>query len=412
MSMRYLSLVLTLLLVTVPASAQALVETATPESVGMSSDRLGRLDALMEDHIEKGHFVGGLSMVFRRGEVVHFATYGNRDREHAAPMSGNTLFRIYSMSKPITSTAIMMLYEEGHFQLGTPVSAILPEFADLTVYDPDAEDHRAPLNRPVTIEDLLTHTAGLTYGEILGMDSPVDSMYQEKEILWGAADLEGFVTDLGSIPLRFQPGERWHYSVGIDVLGRIVEVVSGQPFDEYLQEHVFGPLGMDETGFSVAPEDSGRFAVLYQEGEDGLSPVGEFAGVPQPYTDVTFFSGGGGLVSTADDYLRFTRMLLNGGELDGVRLLSPKTVDLMMQNHLSIPFSPGYGFGLGGQVVVDVAATARPGSVGAFSWSGAAKTYFFIDPEEELIAFAWTQLFGRTDLHDAFRIAVYQAIVD
>lgn len=377
----------------------------------MSSERLERLTAMMRSHVDAGHVAGALSLVYRRGELVHLQTTGYRDLERRLPMTGDALFRIYSMSKPVTSVAVMMLYEAGHFRLSTPVRDILPEFGNLAVYDATAPDGRSPLKRPVTVEDLLTHTSGLTYGQVLGGTTAVDSMYQAAEILWGAPTLEGFVSDLSEIPLLYQPGTAWHYGVSIDVLGRVVEVVSGQAFDEYLDEHLFTPLGMHDTGFEVPPEDADRLAGLYEVGADGVLKPSDSA---SDYFDVTFFSGGGGLVSSAGDYLRFCRMLLNGGELDGVRILSPKTVDLMMMNHLEVPYTPGFGFGLGGQVVTDVARTARLGSEGTFSWSGAANTYFFIDRKEELIALAWTQLFpyGRYEMHDALRIAVYQALTE
>ena len=385
--------------------------TAMPEAVGMSSERLERLKALMQNHVDAGHIVGGLSLVFRRGELVHQQTYGVRDLEAGDPMPKDGLFRIYSMSKVITSVAVMILYEEGHFQLDTPVSEFLPEFADVCVYQPG---ECAPLVRPITIEHLLTHTSGLAYG-LEPDQSPVDSLYYARKLLWGHEDLKEFVAALTQIPLQFQPGEQFLYSVSIDVLGRLVEVVSGMPFDEFLDERLFGPLGMKDTGFDVPPGQDDRIVTLYQTTQDGLSTEAFIGGSKvTPAVDVTFFPGGHGMISTADDYLTFARMLLEGGAVDGTRILSPKTIELMMMNHLDVPFAPGRGFGLGGMVVMSPAEAAIVGSAGEYSWSGAANTYFFVDPSEQLIAFVWTQLFpyGFEDMHDEFRIAVYQAIVD
>lgn len=405
--MRYLPVLFAFLLAQL-ALAQP---TATPEEVGMSSERLERLDALMQDHVDAGRIAGGLSLVFRRGERVHQETYGVRDLEAGDPLPADGLFRIYSMSKVITTVAVMMLYEEGHFQLDTPVAEFLPEFADLCVYEPGG---CAPLARPITFEHLITHTSGLSYG-FAPEQSPVDSLYQDKELLVGLEDLEAFITELTRLPLQSQPGEQFLYSVSTDVLGRLVEVISGMPFDAFLDARLFGPLGMDDTGFEVPVGEEGRFVTLYQATPDGLSTDASIWGyaVPPP-VDVTFFSGGAGMISTADDYLTFARMLLGGGAVDGTRILSPKTVELMMMNHLDVPFVPGRGFGLGGTVLLNPSEAAILGSPGQFSWSGAANTYFFVDPAEELIAFAWTQLlpYGLQDLRDEFQIAVYQAIVD
>ncbi|NQV72614.1 beta-lactamase family protein [bacterium] len=392
--------------------AQTLTTTASPEQVGMSSTRLERLNGFMQRQIDEEKMAGGISLVYRKGELVHLQTYGYRDLEQKLPMTEDTIFRIYSMSKPITSVAVMMLYEEGHFLLSTPVSDILPEFAGLQVYDESAPNKRAELVRPVTIEDLLTHTSGLTYGEILGMRSPVDSMYAAADMLSGNPNLEDFVTDLTAIPLRFQPGERWHYSVSIDVLGRVVEVLSGQSFDEFLQERIFDPLGMTDTGFSVPAEDLDRFSKVYSiDREKGLTEIQPFGGA-MSFTETTLFSGGGGLVSTVHDYLQFARIFLGKGRVDSVQVLSPKTVELMMQNHLEVPFNSGEGFGLGGAVVLNVGEAAEIGSVGTFYWGGAANTQWFVDPEEDLIAFAWTQMFSQFSLNPGYRIAVYQAIVE
>ena len=393
-----------------PVAAQPMA-TAAPEAVGLSSARLARVEPLMQRYIDEGKLAGILTMVARQGQVVHFETYGHRDREAQDPMAEDTIFRIYSMTKPITSTAVLMLYEEGHFLLDDPVADYLPAFADLTVYAPDGDP--VALERPVTIRDLLTHTSGLSYGFF--SQTPVDSLYQQAGVLNGETSLASFVDKLGTLPLLHQPGERWHYSVATDVLGYLVEVVAGQPFGAFLEDRIFGPLGMDETSFEVATERLERFAVNYAIDQEGQLVVQDAAGAWSPFAaPVQFHSGGGGLTSTAADYMRFAQMLLNGGQLDGVRLLSPKTVELMTMNHLDGEFEPGWGFGLGVNVSTNVARTQTLGSVGTYGWSGAANTYFFIDPEEELIAMVWTQLFpyGYYPLFDEFKVAVYQAIVE
>lgn len=405
--MRHLLLLFSILL----APAVLAQTTAAPEDVGMSSERLGRLDALMQGHVDAGRIAGGLSLVYRRGELVHHQTYGVRDLEKGDAVPADGLYRIYSMTKVITTAAAMILYEEGHFQLDTPIADFLPEFADVCVYEPDG---CAPLDRPITFEDIMTHTSGLSYGN-LPRQSTVDSLYQANGILNDQEDLEEFVTEIAQLPLLSQPGEQYFYSMSIDVLGRLVEVMSGMPFDQFLDQRIFGPLGMVDTGFNVPDGQEDRVVTLYQATEDGLSTDAYLgANKVKPAKDVTLFSGGGGLISTVDDYLVFSRMLLEGGAVGGIRILSPKTVELMMMDHLDAPPAPGYGFGLGGAIFTDPVEAATIGSAGEYFWSGAANTYFFIDPAEELIAFAWAQLlpYGLQDLADEFRIAVYQAIVE
>lgn len=401
------------LVLVVPVHAQ-LAPTASPESVGLSSERLSHIETTMSSYVEDRKVAGLSTMVYRRGEVAHFETYGDRDLQSGAAMTPETLFRIYSMTKPITTVAALMLYEEGHFHLDDPVADYLPAFEDVQVYDTTASGRptRVPSQRPMTIHDLMTHTSGLTYG-VFG-DTPVDSMYQDVGVLDEDRSLKAAVDTLGTLPLLHQPGETWHYSVSTDVLGRLVEVVSGMPLDTFFRTRIFEPLGMDDTSFEVSPEEMNRFATNYQAGRDGTLAVQDRGASSEFAAPVRFLSGGGGLVATMDDYLRFARMLLNGGALEGTRLLGAKTVDFMTQNHLDGTFEPGWGFGLGVRVNVDVPRTQVLGTDGTYGWSGAANTYFFVDPSEELIGMVWTQLFpsGRYPIGPDFKVAVYQSIID
>lgn len=405
---------LCLLLTAATAQAQLAPTTSDPASVGLSADRLSRISESMEPYVENDQVAGLMTMVYRRGEVAHVQTYGERDRQSGAPMTPNTLFRIYSMTKPITTVAALMLYEEGHFQLDDPAAEYLPALKDVEVYDTTAagEPTRVPARRPITVRDLMTHTSGLTYG-VFG-DTPVDSMYQEVGVLDDDRTLAAAVDTLGTLPLLHQPGETWHYSVSTDVLGRLVEVVSGKTLDTFFQTRIFEPLGMDDTMFEVPSDEMDRFATNYAVGENGKLMVQDRKASSEFAAPVRFLSGGGGLVSTMDDYLRFARMLLNEGVLDGTRLLSPKTVDLMTRNHLDGTFEPGWGFGLGVRVCTDLPQAQTLGSEGMYGWSGAANTFFFIDPSEELIGMVWTQLFphGRYPIGPTFRVNVYQSIVD
>lgn len=410
---RRLCFVLFLLFLCLPAEAQSW-QAVPPETVGMSAERLERIDQLAQAYIDNDEVGGILTLVVRQGKVVHAEQYGWQSREAEIPMDTDTIFRIYSMTKPITSVAVLMLMEEGQLMLSDPVSRYIPAFADVQVFDPDAQDgtRRVAPRRPITIKDLLTHTSGLTYG-IFG-DTEVDHLYQEANLLDGTRDLEAFSNDLAVLPLMFHPGKRWQYSVATDVLGRIVEVASGQSFASFLQTRIFDPLGMVDTGFHVPAEKLDRFAVNYYMDEQGTLAIADGGSESQFAKPPRFVSGGGGLVSTQADYLRFAQMLLGGGEIEGVRLLGTKTVELMTMNHLDGEFAPGWGFGLGVNVTTNVPRTAMPGSPGVFGWSGLAKTHFFIDPEEDLIAMVWTQVFprGAFSLDSQFKVAVYQAIID
>ena len=375
---------------------------ATPEEVGVSTKRLKRIRSLLQGYVNSGQLPGFLTVVARRGKIIHLATIGMRDVENSKPVEPDTIFRIYSMSKPITSVAVMMLYEEGHFQLGTPVSQFIPEFENMKVYNED-QTEILDAKRKITIKHLLTHTAGFTYG---WGNKPVDARYREANIREPGSTLVDMVEKLSKIPLVHEPGERWTYSVSTDVLGYLVEVVSGMPFEEFLQTRLFEPLGMVDTAFSVPSEKVDRFAALYRPTKEN-----RLERTRRPALEVdeyTFFpSGGGGLVSTAADYIRFSQMLLNGGELDGVRILGKKTVELMRYPHHN------NRFGLGFRVITDENPPNILESVGSFSWGGAAATTFWIDPQEELVAVLMTQLLNnRYPFHQQFKVLTYQALTE
>ncbi len=376
---------------------------AVPEAVGVSAERLERIRPVMQGYVDEGHLPGFLTVVARRGKIVHFETIGMRDVEDNKPVEPDTIFRIYSMSKPITSVAVMMLYEEGHFQLGTPVSKFIPEFKNMEVYNED-QTEILETEKEMTIKHLLMHTAGLTYG---WGNKPVDERYKASKIFEPNTTLVDMVKKLSDIPLVHEPGERWTYGVSVDVLGYLVEVVSGMPFEEFLQTRLFGPLGMVDTGFSVPPEKVDRYAALYRHNrEEGQKQRVKDA--PLANDEISFFpSGGGGLVSTAADYMRFSQMLLNGGELDGVRILGKKTVELMRYPHHDD------WFGLGFAVVTDKEPPNTLESVGNFSWGGAAATTFWIDPEEELIGLLMTQLLNNPHpFQQQFKVLTYQALTE
>ena len=422
-----------LLLVAGLASANGLPK-ASPESVGMSSERLQRIGDVMESHLANEKMAGAMGMIARNGKVVYTETWGEADRENDVPMRPDTIFRIYSMTKPITSTAVMILYEEGKLFLNDPVAKYIPEFAGIQVAAATADggaagETRAP-NRPMTVRDLLRHTSGLTYG-IFG-NTEVDQKYRQAGLLFADRDLAHFVEKLSEIPLQYEPGTRWHYSVSTDVLGRLVEVVSEQSFDEFLQERIFSPLGMTDTGFWVPPSKRDRFAQLYSpkgtsDGPEAwLQPnTAAEIDVAPPTASIGFLgaeppgmlSGGGGLVSTASDYMRFCLMMLHGGELDGVRILSPKTIELITADHLvGIEGGigrPGSGFGLGYAVSHGPGAVGEYTSEGSYTWGGAAGTHFWIDPEEELVGIYMVQILPhRTTLSTEFRHLTYQALTD
>ncbi|MBN1639583.1 MAG: beta-lactamase family protein [Anaerolineae bacterium] len=398
------------------------MDIVRPESVGLDAGRLARIGALTRRYVDQGKLAGAVTLVARRGEIAHFEATGQMDIARGTPMARDTLLRIYSMTKPITSVAVMMLQEQGRLRLTDPVADLVPAFADAQVWTggEGAEMALAPLARPITIHDLLTHTAGLSYGF---EEHPIDALYRER--LWKRADddagytLAEAVAVVAGIPLFFQPGTAWRYSFATDVLGYVVQVVSGVPFETYLQDQILGPLGMVDTAFHVPAGKIDRFATNYGPAKEGAGIVV----VDDPATShylqpPSSPSGGGGLISTTIDYWRFAQMLLNGGELEGVRLLGRKTVELMRMDHLPAggerSGDPGHGFGLGFGVTRDLAAHKRQGSPGAYGWGGAASTRFWIDPQEDLIGIWMTQFMPNNHypVADEFEIAVYQAIVD
>ncbi len=400
------------------------VPTAAADEVGMSAARLERLDRVMQGYVDRREVAGAVSLVARRGKVVHFSTFGSRDAEAGAPMGHDTIFRIASMTKPVASAALMMLYEEGYFQLRDPIAKWLPEFADMQVASDAtyqelgrARFRTEQASQPITVQHVLTHTAGLpnTYRGIMKPD--FDAIAPQRE---PGDTLDAFVTRLSALPLNFHPGERWEYGRATDVVGRLVEVMSGMRFDRFLQERIFDPLDMVDTHFYLPVTKLDRFAAQYRPKEGGglaltEAPSADSRFVREPHS---YFSGAGGLVSTARDYFRFQQMMLNGGELDGVRILGRKTVDLITLNHVGDQevwlVGPGYGFGLGYAVVQDPGAAAMPYSPGAYFWWGAYNTTFWVDPQEELVGILLTQLRPYTHLNIRQDLATlaYQAIVD
>ena len=406
---------------------------AEPGEVGLDQARLQRLDRRLARYVEEGKLPGWLLTVSRRGRLAHVSACGCRDAEAGLPVETDTLFRIYSMTKPVTSVAAMMLYEEGAFELTDPVSAFIPSFADARVYagGSDLRMLSVPATEQMRIWHLLTHTAGLTYG--FHRNHPVDALYRSEGFEWGQPsgfDLAACCDTWAGIPLLFQPGAEWNYSVATDVLGRVVEVASGQRLDEFFAERIFGPLGMTDTAFFVPEAERGRLAALYTPGPDGkamlMAAMGRVASAPPRY-----LSGGGGLISTAADYHRFTEMLLArpgspAGELDGTALLGPRTVAYMTRNQLpggadleafgrplfaEAPMR-GTGFGLGFAVVLDPAAGKTLTSQGEFSWGGAASTAFFVDPAEELTVGFFTQLLPSSThpIRSQLRQLLYQSL--
>jgi CubicO group peptidase (beta-lactamase class C family) len=399
------------------------MDIVSPASQGFSSTRLARILPAMQRYVDEKKLAGILSLIARRGQVVHFETCGMADIEAGKPMQTDTIFRIYSMSKPITSAAVLMLFEEGRFRLHDPVARYLPAFEKMRVLESlsGLPARLVDAARQITIIDLLTHTAGLSYG----FDDKVYIDYLYRKRFWAALDanpemnLEGAVAEIAKLPLAFQPGTAWRYSVATDVLGCLVQVASGMPFEDYLKQRIFDPLGMVDTGFYVPPEKVARFTAVYGPDEkNGLKAIDlDPATNPSYLKPSRFPSGGGGLVSTAGDYLRFCQMLLNGGVLDGVRLLGRKTVEFMTTNHLPDgihPDNPAGGFGLGVDVLLHLGKSALLGSVGNYGWGGAANTNFWVDPKEQLIGILMLQ-FMPSDTYPViadFRTLTYQALVD
>jgi CubicO group peptidase (beta-lactamase class C family) len=407
-----------------------MTRSAAPESQGFSARRLARIKPKMQAYVDSGEFSGITTLIARRGHIVHFEHTGVRDKTTQAPLDLSTVFRIYSMTKPIICTALMTLYEEARFHLLDPLAKYLPAFAKVKVWNGDSQALADPL-RPIFIRDLFTHTAGLTYNFL--EDTPVSKMYLDAGLLSNAnASLESMVSELARLQLAYQPGSRWHYSMSIDVLAHLIEVLSGRPLQDFLKERIFSPLGMGDTGFSVLEEERSRIAAVYGHPDIATHQFTEIVTSPTGLVDVsktypinnttTFARGGHGLFSTATDYLRFAQMLLNRGELEGERIISPLIADLMYSNHLPaslMPFSmaivafPGYGFGLGSRVLLNPAESGMPGSSGEFGWAGAANTYYWVDPKLEMIGIYMTQhMVSIEPAQRDFQVLAYQALVD
>ena len=399
--------------------------SASAESEGMSTERLTRLNSGMKELVDQGRLAGSVTMVARHGKVVEFDAAGKRDIASNAPMQKDSIFRIYSMSKPITGVAMMMLFEEGKWQLNDPVAKYIPEFAKLKVYGTDANNNvvmKDPVH-PVTMRELMSHSGGFTYGFF--SNTAVDKLQLEADLLNPNNTLDEFIKRVAKLPLNAQPGTEWHYSISVDIQGYIVQKLSGMPFEEYLEKRIFKPLGMVDTGFYVPKEKLNRFAEFYTYDKDGkLQAVGVKEGLNHDFAaKPALSSGGGGLVSTAADYMRFCQMLLNGGQLDGVRLLSPLTVELMHTNVLppNIPtLAPGAGFGLDFAVYTDPVAAGGYFGKGSYFWGGAAGTWFWIDPVNDLIVLGMIQQAAGTgavatgtvpDVRGLSRAWVYQAVI-
>jgi CubicO group peptidase (beta-lactamase class C family) len=421
-------LVLLAALVFVPQFVRAQPPQPKPESLGFSSERLAHLHEAMQRPVDDKRLAGVVTLLMRHGKLVEQRSYGVKDLASGAAMTNDTIFRIYSMTKPITGVAMMILYEEGKWHPSDPISKFIPEFAGLKVFkgmDADGAMMTEPLNHPPTMAELLTHTAGFTYG--LFGSTPIDKLYTSRNWL-GAASLHDMVQLFSGIPLLYQPGSKWVYSVSMDIQGYIIEKLSGKPLPQFMEERIFQPLRMTDTAFYVPETKRARFATLYSGGPDGkLVVTGEASGPKADYVSTPKApSGGGGLVSTASDYARFARMLLNHGELDGARILSPATVDLMTSNHLppklmtgefsigNATMRPGHGWGYDLAVYNDPPTADEIVGKGTFYWEGAAATWFWVDPANDLVFIGMTQRMfgnGQPQMNHLSRPPVYGALI-
>ena len=395
-----------------------MLEIASPEEVGFSSERLNRLDVVMQDYIDQGLTGGILTLVERRGQIIHLGKYGYQDITKKTPLEFDHIFRIYSMTKPITSLALMMLLEQGKVRLFDPIDRYLPEFKEVKVLDQKGK--QISPKTPMTVHHLLTHTSGLTYG--LFGNSEVDKLYQEEfKLMSKDQTLAEMIQKIAGFPLVGHPGEQWVYSVSTDVVGRIVEVITGLSLGKFIEENILSPLRMVDTAFSVSDDKLDRLTTCYTETETDKLVLQDHPSHSN-YQNVKLHSGGGGLVSTLKDYLQFVRLLYNYGELNGIRLVGRKTIELMTTNNIDpklMPLAtqepfPGFGFGLGFRVLVDLGQTRELGTLGTYGWGGAASTTFFVDPQEEMIGIMMSQYMPATPffLIPDFRTLVYQAIVN
>lgn len=397
--------------------SHAELSLSNAEVLGFDSQRLERIAPHMQGYIDSGKLAGTLTFIAKDGKVAYLKAQGMRDKENGIPMTEDTIFRIYSMTKPITAVAALTLWEQGKFNMQEPISKYLPEFANMHVYVSGEGENMVtkPASKQIKIKDLFMHIAGLSYGF---NPTPLDALYREKLYSLRDADADTFIKALAGLPLAHEPGAKWTYGFSTDVVGRLVEVISGMSLGDYMQKHIFAPLDMQDTGFYVRKENHSRFSEVYTANEQGQTiltteePLGDYL------TDPKVHSGGGGLTSTLEDYFKFAQMLLNKGELNGVRILSRKTVEYMSSDQLAPhqkPFDanvPGEGFGLAMSVTTDPALMDFLSSKGNYGWGGMASTYFRIDPQENLIMIAMTQFIpmGFHPYHDDFRNLVYQAL--
>ena len=400
------------------------------KTLGFSAERLSRIDAHLKRYVDAGKYPMAQFVLARQGQVVHQSLVGQQDPERGTPLAEDTVYRIYSMTKPVASVALMTLVEEGLIALDDPVSKYIPEWKNLGVFEAGVEPMflTKPPARPMQVVDLLRHTSGLTYG--FQNRTNVDAAYRKLKVeqMFGGTDLEGMIGQLARLPLEFAPGEAWNYSVSTDVVGYLVQVVAGKPLDQVLAERIFQPLKMVDTGFHVREDQRSRFAACYEHVPGGRPKLQDDPTTSPYLAPPTLLSGGGGLVSTAADYLRFANMLVRGGELDGARILAPKTIQLMASNHLpggqdltqmsrslfSESTNAGVGFGLGFAVVFDPPQTLLPSSKGEFYWGGMASTAFWVDPVEEVTAVFMTQLIPSSTwpIRRELRTLTYAALME
>ena len=419
---------LVLALQTIALSTAAELPTAKPESVGFSSERLQNLHSLIQKEIDQKELAGAITILARHGKIIDYRTYGQRDMEKSVSMTKDTIFRAYSMTKPMTGVAMMTLYEQGKWLPWQPVSKYIPEFTNLKVFngfDGSSKMILVDPEHPPTIGEVMSHSAGFSYGF---SPSPVDAMYHEKKVLQ-SANLHEMIEKLATIPLNYQPGKGWQYSVGMDIEGYLVEKLSGQTLPDFMRDQIFDPLGMKDTGFFVAEDKRARFAVNYGAQPDGrLRPVNPGASTPTDYREQPGMpSGGGGSVTTAEDYYRFAQMLANGGEYAGKRILSPGTVKLMSSNHLAPSLLTGqfgigqsvmrrgFGYGFNVAVVFDPPEAGLSDGKGTFFWDGAAGTWFWVDPTNDIVFVSMIQRMTSSDNHSLeyrSRAAVYSALID
>jgi CubicO group peptidase (beta-lactamase class C family) len=408
---------------------------AQSQWTGLDARRLERIGEHLErNYIGPQKIAGCQVSVARHGHLAYFKSFGSMDLERGKAMADDAIFRIYSMTKPITSVALMTLYEQGYFQLNDPVSRFVPSWKDHRVWTSGEGDtmRTEPAHRPVSFRDVLSHTAGLTYGGGLpgvGIQHPIDQIYRDLKVrsVGGADSMQVFMDKLGKVPLRYQPGTQWMYSLATDVCGALVEIISGKPFAQYLEEEIFQPLGMKDTAFQVAPEKQDRFAANYQRGPDKKLKLIDDPATSDFTKEPGFKSGGGGLTGTSADYMRFCEMLRRGGELDGARILGPRTIELMHMNHLpggkdltqlaigtfSETANEGVGFGLGFASTLGQVQTGTLGA-GDYYWGGAASTIFWVDPKEDLSVVFMTQLMpsGTFNFRGQLKSIIYSAIED